>query len=248
MIFHVRRNQTVFVGTMHYGRKGSHARDAIMREFRLCGGLTIERPQVSPSFPAMGESQMLECLGDRRIAAVEQFYSCRRAKMVWPTSPEALTLSISAAIWEEMGFRHSNGVETQLSFAALQREIKLCYLETPTAINDAFRHSWHEQLDWTLESLEQTKDRIGRLHAAWETGNLLGMELAYSEVVEHAPSIAHYLIEARNEQWLQQIVRELNANEPTMIAVGALHFCGESSLVSLLAGRGFDLHRATKGS
>jgi uncharacterized protein YbaP (TraB family) len=146
---------------------------------------------------------------------------------------------------QRRGIRADSGVERYLLARTADDGKAVLGLETvrqQVAVFDGL--SADEQqglLEQTLEEMETLGGSIDELIDAWRDGELdvLAEELAAE--FERFPELYEALVVARNRAWIDALEAHLEAPEPRLVVVGALHLIGEHSVVDLLRERGLSV-------
>jgi len=77
---------------------------------------------------------------------------------------------------------------------------------------------------------------------AWKSGNTSRMYQLYAPRGDQPAGYWRW-IEKRNATWIPRIEEAIKSAKPTMVVVGALHFCGPNSIVALLRKRGYKIEQ-----
>lgn len=77
---------------------------------------------------------------------------------------------------------------------------------------------------------------------AWKSGNAQRMYQLYAPRGDQPAGYWRW-IETRNAAWIPRIEEAIKSGKPTMVIVGALHFCGPNSIVALLQKRGYKIEQ-----
>jgi uncharacterized protein len=128
------------------------------------------------------------------------------------------------------------GVEPRMLRSAIAQGKPYAYLETAqqvaaslesiplTALSAAF--------DLLVADLTEPQRTLERMHAAWLHGDLDAVQQIASESpMFNLPGIREAILDVRNEAWAAQVKARLGSAERTLVVVGALHLCGERSLI-----------------
>ncbi len=164
--------------------------------------------------------------------------------------PWFVSLTLSAALAQQLGVSADNGPETILTRAAQGRHIPIGELEGmehQVRIFDALPEALQlTQLRQTLEEMDHFSEKFGPLVGAWSTGDVdrLGA-LTGEERGEDADSRALYRIvfTDRNAAWAGWIQQRLAQPGTVFIAVGAGHLAGDDSVQAALRARGIQSAR-----
>jgi uncharacterized protein YbaP (TraB family) len=111
---------------------------------------------------------------------------------------------------------------------------------------DDFARSFTQMSDRESESFllqaieygQRSPELLTATIAAWKAGNAQRMYELYAPRKNGANGYWRW-IENRSAHWLPRIDNAIQAREPTMVIVGALHLCGPRGLIALLRERGY---------
>lgn len=95
----------------------------------------------------------------------------------------------------------------------------------------------------TLVYMDTADNEFHRMRSAWHRGDVDKLWTLDSRLRREAPWIASRLIDTRNIMWIPRIEREIQSGKPTTIVVGALHFGGPNSVITLLQRRGYTIEQ-----
>lgn len=166
----------------------------------------------------------------------------RRLEKVWPNHEDIPPLNI-APPWQvamylgSLGANGVLGVEHHLAASSNGREIR--YLETP---REFAAHMATIPLEDALQGISETLDdytnnakRLAAMYGDWQSRHLDTMHRRLQKKPIFAtPSVHAAVLASRNRAWLPHIEALCATNTKTLVAVGALHLCGEDNLLALL--------------
>ena len=159
--------------------------------------------------------------------------------------PWFVTLTLSAAMIQQLGLSPENGPETILTRAAQARHIPIGELEGmehQIRIFDAMPATLQmTQLSQTLDELDHVAEKFQPLLTAWSTGdaNRLSAIIAAEENESADDRTLHrVLFTDRNNAWAAWIQQRLARPGTVFIAVGAAHLAGPDSVQAALRARG----------
>ena len=110
-------------------------------------------------------------------------------------------------------------------------------------IDDAPPETQRKLLREILEHSEEVKQRLLRIHRAWQNSDLDKLDGFRRERNVAHPEIYGSILDDRNREWLPQLLQALESSEPVLIAVGALHFTGKTGLLNELSERGHEVSK-----
>jgi uncharacterized protein YbaP (TraB family) len=159
--------------------------------------------------------------------------------------PWFVSLTLSAALVQQLGTSAENGPETILTRAAQARHIPIGELEGMEHQIRIFDGMPEElqltQLRQTLDELDHFAEKLVPLLTAWSRGDVAGLTAAIAgDEGESADDRALHqaLFTNRNTAWATWIQQRLTRPGTVFIAVGAAHLAGRDSVQALLRARG----------
>ena len=145
------------------------------------------------------------------------------------------------------------GVEALLLPEAKGRPIPPQFLETPQERIAAFDAvPLDEQLARLEHLVTHPKEAVAfeiAVHAAWATQNIDAINRLVDSQRKMYPETFVRLLDQRHQSWLPGLIEMLDGNNssnrlrPTLIAVEAVHLCGDQGIVSLLTKEGYTVTR-----
>ena len=253
-----RDGRTLYLfGTLHVGkpnwRKLGPLTSAALRASDV---LALE---VDPNDPALIKAMadtrppqpLPEALQARLTRAFERACLATEALATLHPVLQATTLTVMEARW--LGMDSSYAMEQVLSAQARALGRRVVALESAATQTQALVPEDEAEartlLDQSLQQLEDRSARrvLGRLAAAWDDGNLAGLE-DFESWCECAGNDAERaflrkLNDERNPPLADGIESQHRQGRRVFAAVGALHMTGPQSLPILLAQRGFKVER-----
>lgn len=103
-----------------------------------------------------------------------------------------------------------------------------------------------QALEDTLEEAAEMQDEIERMHALWRSGDAEALFAATgAELKAEYPALYDRLNRDRNLAWLPRLRAMLDdeAEDETLVVVGALHLLGDDGVVALLRAKGYRVER-----
>jgi uncharacterized protein YbaP (TraB family) len=91
-----------------------------------------------------------------------------------------------------------------------------------------------------LDGAETELSQMGRIAAAWKSGDLAVIERLLVDTVRDSPAVYQAMLVERNRRWMPAL-SECFARERCFVVVGAAHLAGPDGLVAAFAGRGYTL-------
>lgn len=203
--------------------------------YAWCEELVIEHdpPTLLPFFKARTPLQSL--LSSETYSALEA---------LWPPSGPLFPLS-ELRPWAALiglGLLDLNAIEGIephfLRFA--QRDGKpVRYLEHADVVSQSFDTADIKEIEaaihFTLSTRNLAQKNFVDAHSAWSTRDREQLvAIASATTFFTYPSLKAALLEYRNKAWASAIESLLPSRKPTLVVVGALHFCGSQNLLDFL--------------
>ncbi|MBT5229736.1 MAG: TraB/GumN family protein [Methylococcales bacterium] len=92
----------------------------------------------------------------------------------------------------------------------------------------------------SLEEMSEMKEMMGKLKAAWRSGDRAKLaEVALEDMQKDYPELYQSLLVKRNNAWMPQLEAMLTTPEVEFVLVGALHLVGEEGVLSKLEAKGY---------
>jgi uncharacterized protein YbaP (TraB family) len=140
------------------------------------------------------------------------------------------------------GFDPQLGIDMQLTERAKSDGKRIDGLETVIDQLSIFdSRSMDEQSKFLVDSandVPKMHEDLGRLVAAWRSGDMRGLEKEFQKERAQAPALYDELLGKRNRKWLPQIEALLDDDQDCLVVVGTLHFVGRDGLLELLTRAG----------
>ncbi len=249
--------QSFLFGTVHVGKPtwrawGPQTEHAL----QASDTLALELDPTDPSLQtAIMQTPAPPPLGAERAARLQRAIerACISALAMVGLHPvlQVSTLSVLESRWHGLASEFAS--ETLLVERARRLRQPVVALETAQLQKDALIPTDPAQVlalvdDALLQVENQTTRRVlGRLVAAWESGDLAALESypQWCECADNEADRAHLqrLNDARNPALARRIERLHQQGRRVFAAVGALHMTGPNALPRLLAARGFKVER-----
>ena len=253
-----RDGRTVYLfGTLHVGKPNWRKLGPITSAaLRASDVLALEVDPSDPAlFKAMADTRppqpLPEDLQRRLVRAFERACLATEALATLHPVLQATTLTVMEARW--LGMDPSHAMEQVLSAQVRALGRRVVALESAaTQIQALVPDDEAEARTLLDQSLQQLEDRsarrvLQRLAAAWDAGNLAGLEdfESWCECAgnEAERAFLRKLNDERNPLLADGIESQHRQGKKVFAAVGALHMTGPQSLPILLAQRGFRVER-----
>jgi len=161
--------------------------------------------------------------------------------------PWLVGVTLTSQLAAQAGYLAQYGVETKLLEVARRSDTELSQLETMQEQLQIFASLSREaQIAWLRDGLDEfanLESYVEKLKTAWLKGDLETVGAMLTEGMEGNPQLAEKLLYARNRNWLPRVESLITTPGRHLLAVGAAHLVGESSLVDLLREQGYEVER-----
>ena len=148
---------------------------------------------------------------------------------------------------QQAGLESANGVEFVLKrdFAAAGKPIgQLETNEEQFGFFDTLPETAQRLLlEGSIERPEELKSDFGGMLAAWTRGDVKAIASSFNREFADAPALEDALLKRRNANWARWIEQRLAQPGKVLVAVGAGHLAGQTSVQSLLEQRGLKVTR-----
>lgn len=158
----------------------------------------------------------------------------------------ALTLTVVPLV--QAGYDPNSGVDRSIDAYADAAGKRMRALETPEQQLGFFSslspELQREMLQEAIAESQTLAGMIGEMSEAWERGD--ERQLAQAVVDEtrtEYPELYETLFVARNDAWMEELVREMEGEGVDFIAVGAGHIIGRDGLAAQFRARGYRVER-----
>ena len=205
---------------------------------------TLLKLGVSPGLPPIEERVPPEKREQLRAMIKE---SGIPAKVLDRLETWAAALQLTSVTFKQLGLDKQQGVEVQLTSAAVAGKGKpLRGLETAEE-----QFGFFDQLPETvqrefllsvLEQPDEAKRRFAEMMAAWTRGDVDGIARSFNDEM-FTPALRQRLLTERNRRWADWLATRLDRPGTIFVAVGAGHLAGEQSVQHFLAAKGLKAKR-----
>lgn len=159
----------------------------------------------------------------------------------------AASFTLLGTQFQMLGVEGEQGVEAVLrkSFAASGKSVD--QLETNTEQLTFFDRlpetAQRSLLEGAIENPQAMRTQFDGMLKAWLSGNVDAIGNSFNRDLQGSPELKAALLTRRNWNWSQWIERRMSQPGTVMVAVGAGHLAGESSVQRYLQSRGFKVKR-----
>ncbi|MBT2185629.1 TraB/GumN family protein [Sphingobium sp. H33] len=211
------------------------------------GQAALVQRAFAPDAPPLS-SRLPAADGARYLAALQQ--NDIPAAVFDKVKPWFATFTLSILPLQKSGYDPASGADRAIEGAAQKAGKRLIGLET-TAQQLGFFETMPEALQLqmlseTIDELPTITETIGRMIAAWSSGNPDGLADLMNESIDSNPEFERILLTDRNAHWADWIKARLDEPGTVFIAVGAGHLAGEHSVQAMLKARGVTSRRVDK--
>ncbi|PTQ09961.1 polysaccharide biosynthesis protein GumN [Sphingomonas oleivorans] len=159
----------------------------------------------------------------------------------------AAALALTAAALRDIGVAGSDGVEPQLTarFRAANKPVE--GLETPEQQLGFFdtlpEKAQRAFLGAMLDDPNAARAEFEAMLAAWTRGDEQAIAATFDEEFVDSADLRTALLDRRNANWADWLVRRLDRPGTLFVAVGAGHLAGKGSVQALLGAKGLKVVR-----
>ena len=159
----------------------------------------------------------------------------------------AASFTLLGTQFQMLGVEGEQGVEAVLrkSFAASGKSVD--QLETNTEQLTFFdrlpESAQRSLLEGAIENPQAMRTQFDGMLKAWLSGNVDAIGNSFNRDLQSSPELKAALLTRRNWNWSQWIERRMSQPGTVMVAVGAGHLAGESSVQRYLQSRGYKVKR-----
>lgn len=149
--------------------------------------------------------------------------------------------------FQTLGVEGEQGVESVLrqSFVAAGKQVG--ELETNqeqfTFFDRLPEDAQRKLLEGAIENPAAMKEQFGGMLQAWLSGDVDKIGNSFNRDLQGSPELKAALLTRRNFNWSQWIERRMTQPGTVMVAVGAGHLAGDSSVQKYLQSRGYKIKR-----
>jgi uncharacterized protein YbaP (TraB family) len=95
----------------------------------------------------------------------------------------------------------------------------------------------------TLKELATETATVGKLGAAWKSGDVATLERIALADVKSDPAMYQRLLVERNKNWMPQIEALFPRRGRALVVVGAAHLIGPDGLIAMLKAKGYTVEQ-----
>ena len=163
-----------------------------------------------------------------------------------PLRPWLAGLTLSVLPMLKAGYDPKSGVDMTLAAAFKTANKPVTGLETVEEqlhiFSDMPLAQEVESLHIQLKNLDHSTADLDSTVTAWEKGDVETIAKIENDVfIKDDPALYQKLVVQRNKNWTERLVKLLQGEETTFVAVGAAHLAGPDSVLKMLEARGFKI-------
>ena len=182
-------------------------------------------------------SQMLKPgAREKYIAALKELHIPQAA--MDRLDPWLVSINLSLAPLERLGYSEDDGVEKTLTHAAQTQGKPVKGLETSEEQLGFFdglpQSAQIAYLENTVKELPKVEKEFRKLTLYWTRGESEKLGKQLNESVKETPELAKVLLFDRNARWAEWVKKRMGQPGTVFMAVGAGHLAGRGSVIDLL--------------
>jgi len=163
-----------------------------------------------------------------------------------PLRPWLAGLTLSVLPMLKAGYDPKSGVDMTLAAAFKTANKPVNGLETVEEqlhiFSDMPLAQEVESLHIQLKNLDHSTADLDSTVTAWEKGDVETIAKIENDVfIKDDPALYQKLVVQRNKNWTERLVKLLQGEGTTFVAVGAAHLAGPDSVLKMLEARGFKI-------
>ena len=157
--------------------------------------------------------------------------------------PWMLAIALQGFELQKVGFDPELGLDKHFYDQAKQQGKAVQGLETADYQISRFDTMTMEQQDrmlaQTLKELDTEITSVGKLTAAWKSGDAPAVERIVLADLKSDPQMYQRLLVERNKNWLPKIEALFTAKDRALVVVGAAHLVGPDGVLAMLKAKGY---------
>jgi uncharacterized protein len=161
--------------------------------------------------------------------------------------PWMLAVALQGLELQKAGFDPELGLDRHFYDQAKEAGKAVQGLETADYQISVFDGMTMEQQDrmlaQTLKELETELASVGKLAAAWKSGDALTVERIVQAELKADPLIYQRLLIDRNKNWMPKIEALFGRRGRALVVVGAAHLVGPDGVVAMLKAKGYTVEQ-----
>jgi uncharacterized protein YbaP (TraB family) len=161
-----------------------------------------------------------------------------------PFKPWFCAMTLELFSYRKAGYSGDNGIDLQLYGWAKEDGKNLGWLE-PLAVHLGLFTGMDAALsrEFLASAMDEqdgdSGDDPAQMLRAWHDNDAVSIEALDHQLKRSYPAIYERLLAQRNRNWMAQLKRILDGEEPQMIVVGVAHLVGPDGLIAALRARGY---------
>ena len=161
--------------------------------------------------------------------------------------PWMLAIALQGFELQKVGFDPELGLDKHFYDRAKEQGKAVQGLETAEYQISRFDTMTMEQQDrmlaQTLKELDTEITSVGKLTAAWKSGDALAVERIVLADLKSDPQMYQRLLVERNKNWLPKIEALFAGRGRALVVVGAAHLVGPDGILAMLKAKGYTVEQ-----
>lgn len=157
--------------------------------------------------------------------------------------PWMVALMLEALEWQKAGLDPQNGLDKHFYDRAQADHKAVQGLETIdyqlSRFDEMAMADQDHLLAETLKDVDTEQAEMGKLMAAWRTGDVPTVERIVLSSLKSDPKLYQRLLVERNRNWIPKLEALFNRSGKALVVVGAAHLVGPDGLVAMLKAKGY---------
>lgn len=172
------------------------------------------------------------------------------AQVCEPLKAWLCAVTLEVVNFQRAGFDPARGIDQHYDRRARQDGKTIDWLEAPEAhialLTEMSEQTGTALLLASLEDTGRAEADPRRLYEAWRDSDAALMSKEFERMRTEHPKAYARLIANRNATWLKQLPKDFDAEESTMLIVGAGHLIGADGLIPALQRLGYNVTPITR--
>ena len=161
--------------------------------------------------------------------------------------PWMVALMLEAMEWQKAGLDPEMGLDKHFYDRAQTDHKAVQGLETIdyqlSRFDDMPLSDQDHLLAQTLKDVDTEQAEMGKLVAAWRTGDVATVERIVLASLKSEPKLYQRLLVERNRNWMPKVEALFNRGGKALVVVGAAHLVGPDGLVAMLKAKGYSVEQ-----
>jgi uncharacterized protein YbaP (TraB family) len=161
--------------------------------------------------------------------------------------PWMVALMLEAMEWQKAGLDPEMGLDKHFYDRAMTDNKKVQGLETIdyqlSRFDEMPMADQDHLLEQTLKDVDTEQAEMGKLVAAWKSGDVPTVERIVLTSLKAEPKLYERLLVERNRNWMPKLEALFASNTKALVVVGAAHLVGPDGLVAMLKAKGYTVEQ-----